>query len=172
MPYISQSLKQIKLIGTTKKDDYKPPSDEFKKELNKLQKIANRHNKEPNRVKTNIEEIINEHDESESTSESNERLFEVKKRSNSLLNIADITSLSQPEVESIMPNNPDTFGDYLEMVIQYGLLEFFAPAFPLAALCALINNIIEIRSDAFKMCYLFQRPFGQRVADIGKWQVY
>jgi anoctamin-8 len=57
------------------------------------------------------------------------------------------------------------------MVIQYGLLEFFAPAFPLAALCALINNIIEIRSDAFKMCYLYQRPFGQRVADIGKWQV-
>ena len=57
------------------------------------------------------------------------------------------------------------------MVIQYGLLEFFAPVFPLASLCALINNIIEIRSDAFKMCYLYQRPFGQRVGDIGKWQV-
>ena len=27
-----------------------------------------------------------------------------KKRTNSFLNIADITSLSQPEVESIMPN--------------------------------------------------------------------
>ena len=67
--------------------------------------------------------------------------------------------------------NPDTFGDYLEMVIQYGLLEFFAPVFPLASMCALINNIIEIRSDAFKMCYLFQRPFGKRVSDIGKWHV-
>ena len=66
---------------------------------------------------------------------------------------------------------PDTFDDYLEMVMQYGLTVFFAPAFPLAALFSLINNIIEIRSDAFKMCLLYQRPFGTRVASIGSWQV-
>jgi anoctamin-8 len=57
------------------------------------------------------------------------------------------------------------------MVMQFGLMVFFAPAFPLAALFSLINNVIEIRSDAFKMCYLFQRPFGQRVSNIGTWQV-
>ena len=47
---------------------------------------------------------------------------------------------------------------------------FFLPAFPLAAVFSLLNNMIEIRSDAFKNCLLFQRPFGQRVADIGIWQ--
>ncbi len=52
-------------------------------------------------------------------------------------------------------------------IMQFGLMVFFLPAFPLAALFSLINNIIEIRSDAFKMCLLFQRPFGQRVANIG-----
>jgi len=57
------------------------------------------------------------------------------------------------------------------MVMQFGLMVFFAPAFPLAALFSLINNLIEIRSDAFKMCYLFQRPFGERVSYIGTWQV-
>lgn len=57
------------------------------------------------------------------------------------------------------------------MTLQYGLTVFFAPAFPLAALFALINNVIEIRSDAFKMCLLYQRPFGQRVNTIGSWQV-
>jgi len=57
------------------------------------------------------------------------------------------------------------------MVMQFGLMVFFAPAFPLAALFSLINNVIEIRSDAFKMCYLFQRPFGERVSNIGTWQV-
>jgi anoctamin-8 len=51
--------------------------------------------------------------------------------------------------------------------MQFGLMVFFLPAFPLAALFSLINNVIEIRSDAFKMCLLFQRPFGQRVANIG-----
>jgi anoctamin-8 len=42
----------------------------------------------------------------------------------------------------------------------------------MAALCALLNNIIEIRSDAFKLCVTFQRPFGERVESIGIWQVY
>lgn len=55
--------------------------------------------------------------------------------------------------------------------MQFGLMVFFAPAFPLAALFSLVNNLLEIRSDAFKMCLLFQRPFGQRVANIGTWQV-
>lgn len=47
----------------------------------------------------------------------------------------------------------------------------FSSAFPLAAMCALVNNIIEIRSDAFKLCTGLQRPFGQRVESIGQWQV-
>jgi hypothetical protein len=54
--------------------------------------------------------------------------------------------------------------------MQFGLMIFFLPAFPLAAVFSLLNNMIEVRSDAFKMCLLFQRPFGQRVANIGNWQ--
>ena len=93
------------------------------------------------------------------------------KESNECDDENDSESLSQTEVESLMPKYPDTFDDYLEMVMQYGLTVFFAPAFPLAALFALINNMVEIRSDAFKMCYLYQRPFGQRASTIGSWQV-
>ena len=65
----------------------------------------------------------------------------------------------------------DTFEDYLEMLIQFGYVTLFSSAFPLAALCAFLNNIIEIRSDAFKLCMTLQRPFGQRVESIGIWQV-
>ena len=57
------------------------------------------------------------------------------------------------------------------MLVQFGYVTLFSSAFPLAALCALLNNIIEIRSDAFKLCFTFQRPFGQRVESIGTWQV-
>jgi len=64
-----------------------------------------------------------------------------------------------------------TFADHLEMFIQLGYVVLFSSAFPMAALCALINNLIEIRSDAFKLCFTFQRPFGQRVSNIGTWQV-
>ena len=65
----------------------------------------------------------------------------------------------------------DTFEDYLEMFIQFGYVTLFSSAFPLAAACAFVNNVIEIRSDAFKLCMTFQRPFGQRVNSIGTWQV-
>lgn len=64
-----------------------------------------------------------------------------------------------------------TFDDHLELFIQLGYVVLFSSAFPMAAICALINNLIEIRSDAFKLCFIFQRPFGQRVPNIGTWQV-
>lgn len=65
----------------------------------------------------------------------------------------------------------DTLEDHLEMLIQFGYVTLFSSAFPLAALCALLNNIIEIRSDAFKLCMHHQRPFGKSVESIGTWQV-
>ncbi|XP_054142624.1 anoctamin-8 isoform X3 [Melozone crissalis] len=81
------------------------------------------------------------------------------------------TQLTQAEVESCMKKYEDTFQDYQEMFIQFGYVVLFSSAFPLAAACALLNNVLEIRSDAFKLCTGLQRPFGQRVASIGHWQV-
>ncbi|GAB1604800.1 anoctamin-8-like isoform X2, partial [Argonauta hians] len=78
-------------------------------------------------------------------------------------------SPSQAEVESTMSEYEDTFEDYLEMFIQFGYVTLFSSAFPLAALCALMNNVIEIRSDAFKLCMTCRRPFGQQVENIGSW---
>uniref|UniRef100_A0A8C8FKE6 Anoctamin n=1 Tax=Oncorhynchus tshawytscha TaxID=74940 RepID=A0A8C8FKE6_ONCTS len=80
------------------------------------------------------------------------------------------TILAQAEIESCMQTYEDTFQDYQEMFVQFGYVVLFSSAFPLAAMCALINNIIEIRSDALKLCTGLQRPFGQRVESIGQWQ--
>uniref|UniRef100_A0A8C3AV94 Anoctamin n=1 Tax=Cyclopterus lumpus TaxID=8103 RepID=A0A8C3AV94_CYCLU len=80
------------------------------------------------------------------------------------------TTLTQAEMESCMQTYADTFQDYQEMFVQFGYVVLFSSAFPLAAMCALINNIIEIRSDAFKLCTGLQRPFGIRVESIGQWQ--
>ncbi|XP_059494560.1 anoctamin-8 isoform X2 [Stegostoma tigrinum] len=82
----------------------------------------------------------------------------------------DDAPLTQGEIESCMQKYEDTFQDYQEMFIQFGYVVLFSSAFPLAAMCALINNVIEIRSDAFKLCTGSQRPFGQRVDSIGQWQ--
>lgn len=54
-------------------------------------------------------------------------------------------------------------------VIQYGFVTLFVAAFPLAPLFALLNNIAEIRLDAYKMVREARRPLAERVEDIGAW---
>nr|CAG4651945.1 EOG090X08P9 [Triops cancriformis] len=61
------------------------------------------------------------------------------------------------------------FGEYLEMVLQYGFVTIFVAAFPLAPLFALLNNVLEMRLDARKILTLHRRPVAQRVRDIGIW---
>ncbi len=48
-------------------------------------------------------------------------------------------------------------------VIQYGFVTLFVAAFPLAPLLALLNNVFEIRLDAYKYTTLMRRPLGQQV---------
>lgn len=58
---------------------------------------------------------------------------------------------------------------YLLLVLQYGFVTLFVAAFPLAPLFALLNNIAEIRLDAYKMVTQARRPLAERVEDIGAW---
>ncbi|XP_041972095.1 anoctamin-8-like isoform X2 [Aricia agestis] len=78
--------------------------------------------------------------------------------------------IHQAELESQLFKYDGTFAEYLEMLTQLGHVLLFSAAFPLAALCALLNNAAEVRADAFKLCHVAQRPFGQRVASVGSWQ--
>ncbi|XP_045506984.1 anoctamin-8-like [Colias croceus] len=78
--------------------------------------------------------------------------------------------IHQAELESQLFKYEGTFAEYLEMLTQLGHVVLFSAAFPLAALCALLNNACEIRADAFKLCHVAQRPFGERVSSIGSWQ--
>eukprot|EP00033_Pygsuia_biforma_P003008 GCRY01003309.1.p1 GENE.GCRY01003309.1~~GCRY01003309.1.p1 ORF type:complete len:797 (+),score=257.69 GCRY01003309.1:169-2559(+) len=63
-----------------------------------------------------------------------------------------------------------TFQDYNEMVIQFGYVTLFAAGFPIASLAALINNLLELRTDAFKLLSYTSRPRKSIVASIGMWQ--
>uniref|UniRef100_A0A914WVY8 Anoctamin n=1 Tax=Plectus sambesii TaxID=2011161 RepID=A0A914WVY8_9BILA len=61
------------------------------------------------------------------------------------------------------------FDEYLEMVIQFGFVTLFVAAFPLAPLFALLNNIMEIRLDAYKFVVASRRPMPARAKNIGVW---
>ncbi|XP_075694220.1 anoctamin-5 isoform X2 [Rhinoderma darwinii] len=62
------------------------------------------------------------------------------------------------------------FYEYLEMVIQFGFITLFVASFPLAPLLALLNNILEVRVDSWKLTTQFRRPFAAKAHSIGVWQ--
>lgn len=46
---------------------------------------------------------------------------------------------------------------------------FFSAAFPVAPAIAMVNNLIEVRTDAGKFTKSYRRPVPNRVAGIGAW---
>ena len=65
-----------------------------------------------------------------------------------------------------------TYGEYLEMVIQYGYMVLFGFAFPLAIVLAAINNVIELQLDKAKIVNFMRRPIPQGAANIGNIYIY
>ena len=63
----------------------------------------------------------------------------------------------------------DVATDLREMVIQFGYLSLFSVVWPLTPVSFIINNWIELRSDAVKICIEMQRPIPQRADSIGPW---
>lgn len=63
----------------------------------------------------------------------------------------------------------DVTADLREMVIQYGYLALFSVVWPLTPLSFLINDWLELRTDAIKICIEMQRPVPWRADTIGPW---
>jgi hypothetical protein len=55
-------------------------------------------------------------------------------------------------------------------VIQFGFVTLFVASFPLAPVLALVNNLFEIRVDAWKITTQFRRMVPEKAQDIGAWQ--
>ncbi|THG98283.1 hypothetical protein EW026_g3880 [Hermanssonia centrifuga] len=61
------------------------------------------------------------------------------------------------------------FADYSEMVTQFGYVALWSTIWPLAPVMSLINNWLELRSDAFKIAVHVRRPIPMRTDTIGPW---
>uniref|UniRef100_A0A8C1UH38 Anoctamin n=1 Tax=Cyprinus carpio TaxID=7962 RepID=A0A8C1UH38_CYPCA len=80
-----------------------------------------------------------------------------------------------PEVDHLqaqgsLPAFPGLFAEYIELLVQFGYLSLFSCVYPLTAPLLLLNNLTEIRTDAYKLCKLFNKPFSAPVANMGVWQ--
>ncbi|KDO19764.1 hypothetical protein SPRG_15098 [Saprolegnia parasitica CBS 223.65] len=84
---------------------------------------------------------------------------------------ATVAVVHKVDVEALLPVYEGTFMDYLELFIQFGHVTLFASAYPLASACALANNVVEQRSDAFKILMNHQRNPRSPHDGIGTWQI-
>ncbi|XP_066505745.1 anoctamin-10 [Hoplias malabaricus] len=75
------------------------------------------------------------------------------------------------QAEGSLPPFPGLFAEYIELLVQFGYLSLFSCVYPLTAVFLLLNNITEIRGDAYKICCLFRKPFSPPEGSIGVWQV-
>ncbi|XP_034390971.1 LOW QUALITY PROTEIN: anoctamin-10 [Cyclopterus lumpus] len=73
--------------------------------------------------------------------------------------------------QSNLPVFPGLFAEYIELLVQFGYLSLFSCVFPLTAVLLLLNNLTEIRTDAYKICNLFRKPFSPPAANMRVWQV-
>ncbi|KAJ3594024.1 hypothetical protein NHX12_006356 [Muraenolepis orangiensis] len=78
-------------------------------------------------------------------------------------------TLQRYEKDHLMGTFAGLSPEYMEMIIQFGMVTLFVASFPLAPLFALLNNIIEIRLDAKKFVMELRRPVAVRAKDIGIW---
>ena len=62
-----------------------------------------------------------------------------------------------------------TYDDFMELWLQFGHVFLFSSVYPLAAFFALLNNLLELKVDAYKLCRLTRKPTPRAVRDIGAW---
>ncbi|XP_050481215.1 anoctamin-8-like isoform X7 [Bombus huntii] len=156
VPYLIEQLRlarlSFELFGALSPSEARPPPGEEDDELrknteDKSERSDGGKSKQPRNV---------------SQAELESSLYRVGHPTNSLL--SDVTfKVSTKKYDG-------AFSEHLEMLSQLGYVCLFSSAFPLAAMAALLGNLLELRGDAFKLCFVLQRPFGRRVSNIGTWQ--
>ncbi|EQC26087.1 hypothetical protein, variant 1 [Saprolegnia diclina VS20] len=63
----------------------------------------------------------------------------------------------------------DTTYDYLDASIQFSYIVMFTVVWPLLPLPAFLNNVLEVRGDAFRLLFGHRRPMPRRDTSIGEW---
>ena len=64
----------------------------------------------------------------------------------------------------------ETIWDYCEMANQMSWILMFSGVLPFIPILCFVNNIFEIRTDHFKMCFQFARIIPHRRRGIGEWK--
>jgi Calcium-activated chloride channel len=64
----------------------------------------------------------------------------------------------------------DSFPEYIQAVVQFTFVACFSVVLPITPLIVLINHLVSMRLDAFKLCKGRRRPLAEKTGGIGVWE--
>jgi len=96
---------------------------------------------------------------------------ERKHRQKRLINSRLLLEQAQSNIwEEMMLPNHDSFPEYIVAVVQFAYVTCFSTALPITPLIVLINHLLAMRLDAYKLCRGRRRPLAQKTGGIGVWE--
>jgi len=97
------------------------------------------------------------------------KLNEASERREAAARGESVASKSDAEEQMVLTPNQNTIDDMSEMAIQFGYVTMFVIALPITPLFSLINNVIELKVDGYKMVNEAQRPNPNGSSGLGAW---
>ncbi|KAL3941311.1 MAG: hypothetical protein SGBAC_004311 [Bacillariaceae sp.] len=70
----------------------------------------------------------------------------------------------------VMRPGHDSFPEYITSVLQFSMVACFSVVLPITPLFVLINYLMSMRFDAYKICRGRQRPLSQKTGGMGIWE--
>ena len=70
----------------------------------------------------------------------------------------------------LMNPQHDSFPEYIQAVVQFTFVSCFSVVLPITPVLVLINYLISMRLDAYKLCKTRRRPLAEKTGGIGVWE--
>ena len=98
-------------------------------------------------------------------------LSDVEEREVRLINKRMLLDQAQDDVwfECMKPAH-DSFPEYITAVLQFSFVACFSVVLPIIPLFVLLNYLLSMRYDAYKICRGRQRPLAQKTGGMGVWE--
>lgn len=123
------------------------------------------------RLHEELMQVEREEEELKDLSEDEENDEDIKQRKIQLINKRLLLDQAQDDLwEEVMRPEHDSFPEYIQAVVQFAYVTCFSVVLPITPLICLMNHLISMRLDAYKLCKTRKRPLAQTTGGIGVWE--
>jgi Calcium-activated chloride channel len=130
-----------------------------------------RRSRQKKRLHKELMQVEEEEAALEQLCESDEDSEEIQKKRIHLINRRLLLDQAQDALwQEVMLPMHDSFPEYIQAVVQFAFVTCFSVVLPITPMICLMNHLISMRLDAYKLCKTRKRPLAQTTGGIGVWE--